>query len=176
MSAGSIFRWVDQNIEKVVILICYTAMAGIICEEVFRRFIFRQQAAWSTTIPIYLFLWVTWIGAAYNTKLRTHLTFDEIRMRLPYNAQFACMVMDAILWITFALIVSYFSVEQVMLSYKNFAIVQGTDNVMQWWFYLATPVAWTLLIIRVLQNVADDIGRYRRRDPFIVDIQAIGQT
>ncbi len=173
MSAGSIFRWVDQNIEKVVILICYTAMAGIICEEVFRRFIFRQQAAWSTTIPIYLFLWVTWIGAAYNTKLRTHLTFDEIRMRLPYNAQFACMVMDAILWITFALIVSYFSVEQVMLSYKNFAIVQGTDNVMQWWFYMATPLGWALLILRAAQNLIIDVKSFREGKPFRIQVAMI---
>jgi hypothetical protein len=29
--------------------------------------------------------------------------------------------------------------------------------------------------VRVLQNLSDDIGRYRRREPFLVDIQAIGQ-
>jgi TRAP-type C4-dicarboxylate transport system permease small subunit len=57
----------------------------------------------------------------------------------------------------------------------NFAIVQGTDNILQWWFYLATPVAWSLLIFRVLQNVRDDIVRYRNHQPFLVDIQAIGQ-
>jgi C4-dicarboxylate transporter DctQ subunit len=39
---------------------------------------------------------------------------------------------------------------------------------------LATPVAWALLIFRVLQNLLDDIRRYLRKDPFIVDIQAIG--
>ena len=57
----------------------------------------------------------------------------------------------------------------------NFAIVQGTDNVMQWWFYLATPVAWALLIVRVLQNMLDDLRRFARGKPFLVDIQAIGQ-
>jgi hypothetical protein len=32
-----------------------------------------------------------------------------------------------------------------------------------------------LLIFRVLQNLSDDIGRFLRKEPFIVDIQAIGQ-
>jgi C4-dicarboxylate transporter DctQ subunit len=71
--------------------------------------------------------------------------------------------------------VLYYTIEQTRLVEMNFAIVQGTDNVMQWWFYLATPLAWALLIVRVLQNVADDVSRYRRRQPFLVDIQAIGQ-
>jgi hypothetical protein len=30
--------------------------------------------------------------------------------------------------------------------------------------------------VRVLQNLWDDIGRWRRRQPFLVDIQAIGQS
>ena len=36
-------------------------------------------------------------------------------------------------------------------------------------------IAWALLIVRVLQNLWDDIGRWRRREPFLVDIQAIGK-
>ena len=39
---------------------------------------------------------------------------------------------------------------------------------MEWWFYLATPLAWSLIIIRVLQNLVQDIRRYRHREPFIL--------
>jgi TRAP-type C4-dicarboxylate transport system permease small subunit len=173
MNVMSILRWLDRNIEKFVILICYATMAGIICEEVFRRFVLKQQAPWSTTIPIYLFLWITWIGAAYNTKLRTHLSFDEIRMRLPYKGQFACQCLDAALWIVFGLIVFVYTSKQVMLSHDNFAIVQGTDNVMQWWFYLATPLGWGLLMIRALQNLWLDIKAFREGKPFQISVALI---
>ncbi|GAA3539123.1 hypothetical protein GCM10022394_18530 [Zobellella aerophila] len=87
-------------------------------------------------------------------------------MRLPYKGQFACLVMDAVLWIFFAVIVIYFSTEQVRLAYDNFSIVQGTDNVMQWWFYLATPLGWVLIIFRVLQNLRDDWQRFKRKESF----------
>jgi len=159
------FRWLDDNLEKIIILLCYVAMTGIIFVEVIRRFAFNQQAAWSSTIPIYLFLWVTWIGCAYCCKTRSHLRFEEFRMRLPYLGQFACMVLDHLVWIGFSILIIYFSVEQVQIAYDNFAIVQGTDDVMQWWFYMATPVAFVLVIYRVLQNLYEDIQRFRKREP-----------
>ena len=161
----ALLQWLDHNIEKLVIFICYSSMAGIVFVEVIRRFVFSQQAAWSTTIPIYLFLWITWIGASYNVRIRTHLKFDEIRVRLPYNIQFLLQVIDAVLWILFGVIVVIYSTEQVQLAKENFMIVQGTDNVLQWWFYVATPLAWSMLIIRVLQNLLEDIKSFIKREP-----------
>ena len=161
----ALIKWCDRNIEKLVIFICYSSMAGIVFVEVIRRFVFSQQAAWSTTIPIYLFLWITWIGASYNVRIRPHLKFDEIRGRLPYNIQFLLQVLDAVLWILFGVIVVIYSTEQVQLAKENFMIVQGTDNVLQWWFYVATPLAWSMLIIRVLQNLLEDIKSFIKREP-----------
>ena len=171
----TLLRWLDRNAERVMILVAYSTMALIIVFAVFERFVMKSQVPWSSSIPIYLFLWVTWIGCSYNVRKRSHLVFNDLRLRMSYGAQFACMWLDALLWIVFGAIVLYFTIEQTKLVHMNFAIVQGTDNVMQWWFYLATPLAWSLLIVRVLQNLAEDIGRWRRREPFLVDIQAIGR-
>lgn len=163
-----VIKKIDDNLEKSIILVNYVVMAAIIFVEVIRRFVFKEQAAWSTTIPIYLFLWVVWIGCAYNVKVRGHLRFDELRTRLPYKAQFACILLDAVLWIAFSLIVIKYSGEQVISSYENYAIVQGTDNVLQWWFYMATPVAFVLLLVRLTQNLVGDFNRYKNNEPFII--------
>ncbi len=172
----TVLRWIDANIERVFILFAYASMALIIVYAVFERFILKSQVPWSTSIPIYLFLWVTWIGCSQNVRKRSHLVFNDLRLRMSYGLQYACLWLDALLWVVFGAVVLYFTIEQTRLVEMNFAIVQGTDNVMQWWFYLATPLAWTLLIFRVLQNLYDDVRRWRRREPFIVDIQAIGQN
>ncbi len=160
-----VLRWLDRNLEKTIILVAYVTMAGIIFVEVIRRFLLNEQVAWSATIPIYLFLWVVWIGCAHNVRIRTHLRFDELRTRLPYGAQFACLMLDSLLWIVFSVIVIVYTSEQVMLSRDNYAIVQGTDDVLQWWFYVATPFAFTVLIVRVLQNAREDIAAFRRGAP-----------
>ncbi len=170
----AVLRWLDRYIERILILVGYTFMAGIIFIEVIRRFAFNEQAAWSSTIPIYLFLWVVWTGCAYNVRIRTHLRFDELRVRLPYIGQFACLLLDNLLWIIFSAIVIYYTTEQVILARDNFAIVQGTDDVMQWWFYLATPFAFGLLIIRVIQNFIEDVGAFRAGEPFQLQTSIFG--
>lgn len=159
-------KWLDDNLEKVIILISYTGMAGIIFVEVVRRFFFGLQAPWSTSIPVLLFLWLTWFGASLNVKQRSHLSLNEIRMRLPYTGQFLCQILDAILWFVFGIIVIYFTTAQVKIAHFNFAIVPGTDNIMQWWFYLATPLAWILLLFRVMQNLVEDCLRFKRKESF----------
>lgn len=170
----SVLQWLDRNVERAFILVAYSTMAGIIVFAVVQRYLFGSQIPWSGSIPIYLFLWVTWIGCSYNVRRRSHLCFNEFRVRMSYRNQFACMWLDALLWLTFGVLVVYYTLEQTMLAYNNFSVVQGTDNLMQWWFYCATPVAWILLMFRALQNLAADIGRYHRQEPFIVDIQSVG--
>ena len=67
-----------------------------------------------------------------------------------------------LLFLAGSLIVIVTTLRQTLNSAANFQILLGTDNVMQWWFYLATPVAWTLLVIRVLQNLSADWRTWRR--------------
>jgi TRAP-type C4-dicarboxylate transport system permease small subunit len=65
-------------------------------------------------------------------------------------------------------IVIYYTYEQTWLAYDNFAIVGGTDDVMEWWFYTATPLAWSLIVIRVIQNLVRDVHTFRKREPFVL--------
>ena len=46
---------------------------------------------------------------------------------------------------------------------------------MQWWFYTATPIAWSLLIVRVLQNLVEDYGLYRKGEPFQIQVGMLGE-
>jgi TRAP-type C4-dicarboxylate transport system permease small subunit len=45
------------------------------------------------------------------------------------------------------------------------SIVPGTDDVLSWWFYSATPVGWTMLLIRVVQNIVIDYNDYKSGAP-----------
>ncbi len=170
-----LLRWLDGNVERIVILVAYVLMAGIIFVEVIRRFLFNEQVAWSSTIPIYLFLWIVWIACAHNVRIRAHLSFDEIRTKMSQFGQLLCLLLDSALWIVFSVIVIYYTAEQVLLSRSNYAIVQGTDDVMLWWFYIGTPLAFILLIVRVLQNVAKDISDYRNGRPLKVQTGMLGE-
>ena len=151
----AIYRWLDSNLEKTVLVLRYAACAGIIAGEVFRRYVFDQQAPWSTFVPSCLFLWLTWLGASCCVKLRNHLVFDEFRERMTRGWQYFFMQVDYLLYFLFGAIVIYWSFDLVYLHFEMESIVPGTDDVLSWWFYSATPVGWTLLL-RVIQNIVID--------------------
>ncbi|MEM7777812.1 MAG: TRAP transporter small permease subunit [Pseudomonadota bacterium] len=158
----------DKYFEKTILVSIYLTISAIIFVEVIRRFVFQVQAPWSTTLPPYLFLIMTWVGCAYNTRLRAHLRFTEVRANLPRLGQLMCMTLDAVLWLTFSVIVIVTTLKQTANSASNFQILLGTDNVMQWWFYICVPLSWMLLSGRVIENVIDDFRRYRSGEEMMV--------
>ncbi len=158
----------DQYFERTILVTSYLVIAGIIFVEVIRRFVFQVQAPWSTTLPPYLFLIMTWFGCAYNTRIRAHLRFTELRTNLPRLGQLFCMSLDAFLWVTFSVIVIVTTLKQTANSASNFQILLGTDDVMQWWFYICVPASWMVLSGRVIENVVDDFRRYRNNEQMIL--------
>ncbi|MEL6310870.1 MAG: TRAP transporter small permease subunit [Pseudomonadota bacterium] len=110
---------------------------------------------------------MTWFGCAYNIRLRTHLAFSEFRMNMGPRGQLICLVLDAVLWLVFCWVVVVTSARVAANSASNFQIMLGTDNVLQWWFLVSVPLAFTMMATRVIENLLDDIRNYRAGRPLI---------
>ena len=157
----------DRHLERTFMVFSYLAIAIIIFWGVVDRFVFSNQQPWSTTVPPLLFMIMAWFGATYNVRLRSHLSFSEFRSRMGRKAQLACLCLDNVLWMAFAIIVIVTTARAAVLSASNFQIVLGTDNVMQWWFLLTAPVAFLLMAARVWENFLEDLGNYRSGEELI---------
>ncbi len=158
---------VERHCERFVMITCYLAIALIIFWGVIDRFVFSSQQPWSTTIPPLLFMIMAWFGAAFNVRVRTHLSFSEFRTMMPRAWQFACLCLDYVLWFGFALIFLVTTCRLVALSASNFQIVLGTDGTMQWWFLGWAPIAATLMAARATENLLDDLNHLRTGKPLI---------
>jgi len=159
--------WFEHHFERTVMVWTYLLIAAIIFVEVFRRFVLNQQAPWSTTLPPFLFLIMTWAGCAYNVKLRTHLSFAEFRSNMSRKLQFSCLCLDAVLWIGFSWVVVVTSTRVAVNSAANFQILLGTDNVLQWWFLTTVPVSFVLIAARSIENLLIDYANLRSGEPLI---------
>lgn len=159
--------FIDENLEKWMLILIYLTMTAIIFVEVIRRFTTGDQVPWSSTLPPYLFLVMTWIGCAYGVKRRIHLSFGEARAAMSRPLQMTCLSIDAILWIVFALIVVVTGLRQTINALANFQILLGTDNVMQWWFYAFVPASWVILSARAIENWQQDWHKFRAGEPLL---------
>lgn len=168
--------WLDRHLERTIMVYSYLAIAFIIFWGVIDRFIFSNQQPWSTTIPPLLFMIMAWFGAAFNVRLRTHLSFAEFRTAMPRTGQIACLSLDALLWFIFAVIMVVTTTRATALSASNFQIVLGTDNTMQWWFLITVPFSAVLMTARVFENLFDDLRNYRNGEQLIKQAVIGGDT
>jgi len=106
-------------------------------------------------------------ACSFNVRLRTHLSFSEFRAKMPPLGQMITLWIDAILWFVFCVIVVTTTARVTVNAISNFMIVPGTNNLMQWWFIITVPIAFVLMAGRVLENLLDDIRKYRRGEPLI---------
>ena len=157
----------DRHLERTVMVWTYLAISAIIFVEVFRRFVLSEQVPWSTTLPSFLFLIMTWFGCSYNVKLRTHLSFSEFRSNMPRLGQLICLCLDTGLWFGFCWIVIVTSTRVAVNSASNFQILPGTDNVLQWWFLITVPIGFMLLAARAIENLLEDLRNFRSGSPLI---------
>lgn len=162
--------WIERKFEAAVMVSSYLLIGAIIFVEVFRRFVLNVQAPWSTTLPPFLFLIMTWAGCAYNVKLRTHLAFSEFRANMTRGKQFVCLTLDAILWLGFSWVVVVTSTQVAVNSAANFQIMLGTDNVMQWWFLVSVPISFILIAARAMENWLTDLKNFRTGEPLIAQV------
>lgn len=168
--------FIDRHLERSVMVWTYLIISAVIFIEVFRRFILKEQAPWSTTLPPFLFLIMTWFGCAYNIRLRTHLAFAEVRVNLPRLGQMLCLTLDTVLWLGFCWVVIVTSTKVTANSAANFQILLGTDNVMQWWFLITVPFAFVLMAGRVIENWLKDFSNYRSGNEIITQAVIGGEA
>lgn len=165
--ARRLYGWCDGNVEYLLMNLTYGLCTLIVFVEAVRRYVFLAQAPWAPLAAMYLFIWLSWIGCAYNVKTRAHLRFDEIRRRLPYMAQFVLQLLDYVVWILLGAIISVFAIKQIMLQAQLGSVVQGTDHFPLWVAFVGVPFGWSLVLWRTLQCIVQDIRRFRAREPIM---------
>ncbi|SHG78706.1 TRAP-type C4-dicarboxylate transport system, small permease component [Cognatiyoonia sediminum] len=166
----------ERTPERTIVVYSYIVMAAIIFIGVIQRFGFNAQVPWSTTIPPLLFMIMAWYGAVLNVRLRTHLSFSEFRTKMKPKGQMFWLTFDNVLWLIFCIIVVTTTARATVNTYDNFAIVLGTDDIMRWWFMFTMPLCFILLATRAIENMIEDLGKYRSGAPMIEQAVIGGDT
>lgn len=164
-----IMRWLNDNTEQYLIIGLYAALALVVVGDVASRVVTGNQSQWGSSVSIYCFIWLSWIGCAYHVKQRTHLRFGSFRQKLPRIFQAAWYIFDDLLWIALGgvVVVGVYSLISMQLMLNN--QIQGTSLPLA----LATisiPIGWALVVFRAIQDVIRVISGYRRGADFETEI------
>jgi TRAP-type C4-dicarboxylate transport system permease small subunit len=78
--------WLDDLVLKITLALCGSLLAVMVVVAalgVFFRFVLHSSLSWSEEFDSYLFVWLTFLGAAAGVKMRAHPEVRAIPDRMP---------------------------------------------------------------------------------------------
>jgi len=154
------FSSIDNNLERWLSLVFYMMIAVTIITEVIRRFVFSYSSIWGEEVARYSFIYMAWLGASLGVKNRAHIRIDIILNFLPNRGQSIVYLFSDFLTIILAVIALYFSMGSVLTSIEFGSVTHGL-RIGHYWFLMAVPIGFTLIVIRLLQSITRDFRDLR---------------
>ncbi|MEM9524058.1 MAG: TRAP transporter small permease [Pseudomonadota bacterium] len=159
-----IFRAIDRNGERWLLLVFYVMLVGTMFIEVVRREVFSYSSIWGEEIVRYSFIYLVWIGAAAAVKERGHIRIDVILNYVPRTVKSLLYVFGDLVMFAVALIALYWSWETVHVSWKFGSVTHGL-RISQVFFLFAVPFGFALVILRLVQSFLRDLSDLRNGRP-----------
>lgn len=159
-----IFRAIDRNGERWLLLVFYVMLVGTMFIEVVRREVFSYSSIWGEEIVRYSFIYLAWIGAAAAVKERGHIRIDVILNYVPRMVKHLLYIFGDLVMFMIALIALYWSWEAVHVSWKFGSVTHGL-RISQVFFLFAVPFGFALVILRLIQSFLRDLSDLRNGRP-----------
>lgn len=150
----------DEKFEMylgIVLLLGYTA---IILVDIFRRTFLGTQSVWGLAIVQGMFVWVAWLSAAYAVRHNAHIRFTLLLQLASNRVTYAVYFIEWTLWLIVGGVIFRYSLNVLNDYQVSGAEVVGTP-VPRYLLYLAVPVGFGLILIRVAQQMYLVTRQYR---------------
>lgn len=128
-------------------------MVTIIFSQVVARYIFHHSLYWSEEIGRYLFIWITFIGAALALREKAHVAIDSFVKMMPVFLQKVVRIIAFLAMLAFSLVMTYTGWN--MLQYGTHQVSAATQMPM-YYVYLVLPVSGLLIAFYILKNFYEE--------------------
>ncbi|MGD9015738.1 MAG: TRAP transporter small permease [Desulfobacterales bacterium] len=159
----TLLSWMDRMINWALAVLM-AAMVVVIAAQVWYRFVLNDPLSWSEELGRYLFVWISFMGAAAGVRYQVHLGIDLLQKVLPPNAY-------RIMVILMNVIIQVFLVTVIYWGFKILGIIRfqtsASMNVSMLYPYLAVPVGCIFMLINSLR-VSAAAFRGRRLDREVI--------
>lgn len=145
-------------LEEIICVSCMVVMTVLTFANVIARKIFSASFSFSEEITTYLFVLLTFVGAAIAAKRGAHLGFTLLTDMVPKKAQKVLYIIGYVFAVLFCAALTYYGVLMVIGQFQRGQVTAG----MQWpeWIFGSfIPIGGTFVTIRFIELLVKEIGR-----------------
>lgn len=158
-----VIRWLDEHLEEYMIVILTAVMTILLFLQVLFRFVLNLPLAWVEEISLYSMVWLCYFGCSLAIKMREHLKMEIITNFLKPKAKKIFDMISLILFFAFAVFVLY-HVTLLTVDILQRGQVTAVLEIPKWIPYAGVPVAFLLMLIRMIQDFIRTIREMKEID------------
>lgn len=158
---------VNTRLEEFLLMITFTVILILIGSEVINRYVFNSSIAWAQEVAIYLYVFMSWMGASYAVRRRLHLSMDLIQSKMTPKLRIAVISFNNVLFLVLMGFVVYYGQEVALLQRNYGRTLFGMPSLQTWYFYILIPITGALIMVRILQRMYQDLSIFFESEEFI---------
>ncbi|MDY4031437.1 MAG: TRAP transporter small permease [Pyramidobacter sp.] len=138
-----------KHFEEIIGAICLAAMVTIDFVNVLTRYVFKVSMAFSEELTLYLFVWVTMMGASIAFREGSNMAVSFFYDHFNGKWKKIMTVLSSILSLIFFAVLLYFGVHEVIDEIELNVTTEAIELPV-WWFTGAVPVCSVCIIYRII--------------------------
>lgn len=155
-----IIKWLDDNIERMILLVLFVAMTVITVLQVFMRYVMQNSLTWSEEFARFCFIWLIYIGISYGVKRAKHVRVEAVLSLFKRRGKLIINLIANVLFLYFAIYATYYGFT-IMNAIQSTGQVAPSLGVPMSIMYLGMPIGMLLTTIRLIQRSIYEIKLFR---------------
>ena len=152
---GRVWKTYESVVNTVAVTL-FSAMVVVTAMGVFFRYVLNTSLPWAEEADRYLFIWLSFVGAAITMRYQAHIAVDVmVRYFKPALREWVALLSHC--GVLVFLVVVFHASEEV-IEITSYTRTTATDIPMSW-VYLAVPVGCALIAVEVLRLMSRSVRR-----------------
>lgn len=141
-----------DNFEEYFVVWTMAFMTAIVFLQVIMRYVFSNSLSWSEELARFIFMWLSWIGASYAVKERSHFRVEMFANFLKGSSRKGFELLVLVIWFVFALIMAWLGT-QLMLFLMETGQISAAMEIPMEWVYASVPAGCGLMAVRLIVEI-----------------------
>lgn len=139
---------------RTVCFLLMLAMVAIIFSQVIARYAFSNSLSWSEEAGRYIFVWMTFLGAAMAVRDRQHVSLDLVLKSLPDSLQILLLTISYLAMLVFTAVLIYGGIKFVARGSNQ---ISSALEIPMHYVYIVLPLGGALIFAYLIKNFYEDV-------------------
>ncbi len=153
MPKKTVFDYIHR-VGKFLSVVVFIALCVVVSVQVVSRYVFNYSFAWAEELPIFIFLWASFLAAATAYRDGAHLSVDFIADRFPTGLQRPLRLINLSLSLLFMVLLFYYE------GYMTLSVRESTFVVLKIskaFCYMGIPVSCVIFALFIIEKLIREL-------------------